>query len=321
MSLSNEMLKNLEERRASQRDFDRATADLSPPQKSRIRQNILIYLIVILSGLVILLAVLFFKYKVNIHPKLPEIPTKTIIIPNLISSTPRVVQKFKPIAVSTAETSVMHMSKLSPEDLDEAKFDVKTDSPPSLEEEVESQYQEALDLVGQNKITEAIQLLEEVIVAAPDAETARTTLATLLLQVDDNAEAAEVSKEGLSLQPTNIKMTELYARALINQNQPEQALQILLKNARGISNNPDYTALLALVYERLNHFSEAANLYQKLLSQEPNNPRWLVGVAVSLEQMGDNNKALQAYEKARTSNQLPPELLNFVINRIQALGG
>lgn len=321
MSLSNEMLKNLEERRASQRDFDRATADLSPPQKSRVRQHILIYLIVILSGLVILLAVLFFKYKVNIHPRPLEAQTKTIIVPNPILSTPRVIQKPKPMAVSMAETSIMHMPPSSAENVGETTVDIKTDSPPSLEDQIESQYQEALDLVSQNKITEAIQLLEEVIVAAPDAETARTTLATLLLQIDDNAEAAEVSKEGLALQPTNIKMTELYARALVNQNQPEQALQILLKNARGVSNNPDYTALLALVYERLNHFSEAANLYQKLLSQEPNNPRWLVGVAVSLEQMGDNNKALEAYEKARASNQLPHELLNFVINRIQALGG
>jgi MSHA biogenesis protein MshN len=98
-----------------------------------------------------------------------------------------------------------------------------------------------------------------------------------------------------------------------------QALNLLQLAPPPLETNPDYHAFVAALYQRQGQPFFAEKLYEQLLVLQPDNAAWWTGLGIALENLGKNTQAVQAYWKARNSEQVNPELRIFVENHIHNL--
>ena len=188
-------------------------------------------------------------------------------------------------------------------------------------ETLNATYQDALQLLQKNEETLAMAKLNDILNRNPEYEAARMTLATLYLQHKATARATHLLSEGVQLNPQSVNINLLLARSLQSEGQSQSALRVLHNIAAIDSGDVVYRELLAEISQALGDDEKAIALYQDLLKREPDNARWLTGLGIALE--GDHQAiaALDAYQRANISADLSPELQDFVTNRIQLLNG
>lgn len=166
------------------------------------------------------------------------------------------------------------------------------------EEQAAADYQAALDLVAQDKLSQAIMLLMKVVRTDPELVAARKTLVTLLIRSDQIDVAIGYVEAGLRATPDSVDFIELDARLLLLKNRPGEALKVLQKISPLIMQEPEYYALLASVQQRLGQYAIAEQIYKQLLALDRDNANWWVGMGLTLESQQKNNTALQAYQQA-----------------------
>ncbi|MDR3477043.1 MAG: tetratricopeptide repeat protein [Gammaproteobacteria bacterium] len=188
---------------------------------------------------------------------------------------------------------------------------------PVLESRTEQLYQEAIALASSGQSDEAIQALENLLATTPTYLSARKQLVTLLLLQGKNAEAHKTLDTGLKLQPNDPELTELAARLLVEDKKIDQAVRLLEKSAPSITQHADYHALMAALYERQGKNSLAANLYKQLLTLQPTNAKWWLGLGIALEGTGRQAESLEAFAKADNIGGLNPELKAYIQSRLQ----
>lgn len=109
-----------------------------------------------------------------------------------------------------------------------------------------------------------------------------------------------------------------HARELITQGELSQAL-FVLSSHRPARASADYDALMAWLLQRNQQHGEAAEIYRKLVFVSPNAGEWWMGLAISLESLGREAEALQAFERAQSSGVLKAPLAAYATQRIAAL--
>lgn len=86
-----------------------------------------------------------------------------------------------------------------------------------------------------------------------------------------------------------------------------------------LKQNKDSIAMLALGaqgQQRSGQHNSAIQLYQRLLDIQPSEPRWKVGLAISLDNLGKSDQALIFYQQGMYSGKLDRALQDFVSGRI-----
>ena len=87
----------------------------------------------------------------------------------------------------------------------------------------------------------------------------------------------------------------------------------------GAQNSPDYLAFYAALLQRQSRHREAAEQYQAALKIAPQSGVWLMGMGISLQALGRNSEAQDAFRRAKASNSLSAELQAFVDQRLRQL--
>ena len=198
---------------------------------------------------------------------------------------------------------------------------VKTPASVSRADQAIQTYQDAMALLSQNQTTAAIEKLENVLDIMPSFQDARTSLATLYIENNDLADATQLLKDGLNLEPDNLQLSLLLARTQMMGGNNQAALTTLNSISDAAGNNATFVDLLAAVQASLGNYSEAISLYQALLKQDPTNDRWLISLGDALAKNNQKSDALAAYQKANTIGELPADLQSYVSKRIHDLGG
>jgi tetratricopeptide (TPR) repeat protein len=183
----------------------------------------------------------------------------------------------------------------------------------------DQQYQHALSLATSDRIQDAITLLQGLVIEFPHHDKAREYLAGLLLQENNSIVAERIVLEGLKLNPDYPPYVKLEAHMLMERDELNQAVTLLEKKPPTIAEYPDYHALLAALYQRTNKSVQAANLYKQLLSLEPQNAKWWVGLGVALESNNDPSQALEAFVTANNIGGLSPTLKTFLDTQLNTL--
>jgi tetratricopeptide (TPR) repeat protein len=183
----------------------------------------------------------------------------------------------------------------------------------------DQQYQHALSLATSDRIQDAITLLQGLVIEFPHHDKAREYLAGLLLQENNSIAAERIVLEGLQLNPDYPPYVKLEAHMLMERDELTQAVALLEKKPPTIAEYPDYHALLAALYQRTNKSVQAANLYKQLLSLEPQNAKWWVGLGVALESNNDPSQALEAFVTANNIGGLSPTLKTFLDTQLNTL--
>ena len=70
----------------------------------------------------------------------------------------------------------------------------------------------------------------------------------------------------------------------------------------------------------LNEHESAIFSYRKLIAQEPEVGRWWLGLAVSLDSLGEFVPAIDAYKQSITQNNLSTSAMQFAQQRLIELG-
>ena len=165
----------------------------------------------------------------------------------------------------------------------------------------------------------AEQQLRRALVNEPSHVRARELLAGLMIKQGRWVETAEVMQAGVKVLPDNVVFIKRYARTLMQLTRDQQAIKLLRTHAPPIAQDPDYYALLAALYQRQQNHRAAANTYSQILKLRPDAGIWWVGLGISLEALGKQQQAQQAYVRARKTGALYGDLARYTDNRLVAL--
>ena len=189
----------------------------------------------------------------------------------------------------------------------------------SYDVNLDEAYQYALQLSNENRFDEAIASLKHILSQDPGFSPARETVATLLIKKDDIAQAQEILAKGLALQPNYAPFVKLKAETLVQQNKINDALKLLLFSPPEISEDAEYYAFIAALYQQNEQHLPAKEIYERLLTLKPNNSTWWIGLGISLESIGERGQAADAFQMASHDINLQPDMKEYVEARLNAL--
>ena len=111
----------------------------------------------------------------------------------------------------------------------------------------------------------------------------------------------------------------LRARAALAVGDLDAAGKILSKIPRNPGNRVEHLSTLAAWHSKKKAHEQAARLYRQLIILEPEQGRWWLGLAISLDRLGNLGSAAFAYQQAAGSRNLQGSVQQFVRSRLQEL--
>lgn len=204
------------------------------------------------------------------------------------------------------------------EQANEVAFEVTSSQPEQTSGSLRDMVQYALKN-GDNE--QAIQLLYQIVEQSPENIGARKKLSAMLFAQGQVTEAKVLLREGVGLSPQNLQLRLMLARLLYQENNFSEAFETLESSQASAFLYPDFVSFRASLAEKIKRYDVARSDYRQLLESEPEESRWWLGYAVSLERLEENSGALQAYQRVANLGQLPQDVMQFVQQRIRFLAG
>lgn len=193
----------------------------------------------------------------------------------------------------------------------------KTPLQPSTQERAESEYRRGVALLGQGQLKPGMDVLRSCLKIDGTHAAARQLLLKALLEQRSYDEARELLAEAVQLQPGRYQWAMTLARLQIEKGDAAGAWQSLQASMGAGANNADYQGLAGNVLQRLGNGKEAAEHYRAALRLSPNDGRWWIGLGLALESQGNGAEARTAFQTARASGSLTPEMAAFVEQRLR----
>ena len=172
-------------------------------------------------------------------------------------------------------------------------------------------YRDAYAAMNQGHVEEAIEGMQRVLRSDPDYAPARRALSQLLIDQHRLAEARALLVEGQNRDPSQWQLALALARIQVDWGQLEAAADTLRRSAL-FGANPEYRGFRAGVLARLGRHEEAVAEYGAALRSVPGSGVWWMGMGLSLEAIGKAPEAHDAFQLARNTGSLTPELNAFV---------
>jgi MSHA biogenesis protein MshN len=182
----------------------------------------------------------------------------------------------------------------------------------------EGAYRGALASLQEGRVNEAIASLQKALQVDPKHDAARQTLVGLLIENKRSDEAMRQLQLGLTFDARQPALAMLLARLQIERG--ESGIETLTRTLPYAAGNGEYQALLAGALQRQQRHREAAEQYQAALRTQPQNAVWWMGLGISLLAEKRNAEAVDAFQKAKASGTLSPELQAFVERKLGQLG-
>jgi len=180
-------------------------------------------------------------------------------------------------------------------------------------------YAQARRALERGDLRAAEAALQEALALDPNLHAAREDLGNLRVRQGRFGEAEADARAGLALDPSRTGYRRLLARIELMRGRPDAAVAALEPDPPALERDPEYHALLASAYQRMNRHEDAARSYQALARAEPYQAAWWAGYGLSRDALGDSAGALAAYSRARQLGNLDPRVLEHINQRTLAL--
>lgn len=118
------------------------------------------------------------------------------------------------------------------------------------------------------------------------------------LILDNGFKALQLYKSALELSPNNPAVNFKIAEILIKNGDSDQALLYAKKAMAGDPSNKYYLLLAAEAYKAISDFKKASEIYAQMIETVPGTESYLFDLAVLYQYQGEDEKALEAYDKA-----------------------
>lgn len=146
----------------------------------------------------------------------------------------------------------------------------------------------------------------------------RALLAGLLLQEGRLAQAGALLGDVDPGTPS-AALRLLKARVVAAGGNSAAAVRLLEVVPPAVAEMSDYHAMMALLYQQTGQYEASVQVYDALVDFDPDNTRWQLGRAISLEGGGNPEEARVAYQRLLTRGDLPRELAVFADERLRQL--
>jgi MSHA biogenesis protein MshN len=181
----------------------------------------------------------------------------------------------------------------------------------------ENSYRRALASLQEGRVSAALADLDKAVEIDPRNDAARQTYVSLLLENRRTDDAIRQLRLALGIDPRQPGLAVILARLQLEKGGP--ALETLLKTLPYAGNSPDYHGFLAGVLQREQRHAEAADHYRAALQLSPQNAVWWMGLGISLQADQHLPEAREAYNRARSTGGLTPELRSYVDRQLDKL--
>jgi MSHA biogenesis protein MshN len=192
----------------------------------------------------------------------------------------------------------------------------KTTSP---QQQSDNLYRQGLALLQRGNAIDARPALRKALELQPGNGAARLLLAGSLLETREFGEAGVLLRDGVRLSPERSGLWMMLARMELEESGADAALKTLEQGLASAGDDAEYHAFAAALLQRGGRHDEAVKHYLVALHADPAAPTWLVGVGVSLQAIGKEHDALEAFQRARAGGRLPATLAAFVEQRLESL--
>lgn len=208
---------------------------------------------------------------------------------------------------STATTTDAKKSELQDQ---EKAYEAVLQREPENQTALKGLLQARLEMVqlGTSDVGKVIEPLEKLAKLNPDQTSYQVLLAQAMQQVGDRQGAAQTYRTILATQPGNIDALRGLVIVLVQQQNPEAAIQLLQDTLQkapqvnqaqpGSVDVPAIQLLLAEVYAIQKRYDEAITLYDQLSQANKKDFRPVVGKALVLQQQGKSEAAKPLFESA-----------------------
>ena len=107
----------------------------------------------------------------------------------------------------------------------------------------------------------------------------------------------------------------------MGQDKTKAAIRLLKNDHPSMTAHPDYYATLALALQSKGKISEAGTYYKSLIKVDPNNGKYWLGYAVSLEYDNRKEQAINAYQRASQNATTELAVKSYAEDRLNVLQG
>ncbi len=190
---------------------------------------------------------------------------------------------------------------------------------PTPRDLAENEYRKAIASLHQGRLAESQEGFQAALNLYPGHLGARQALVGLLLESRKPGEAERVLQEGLALAPAQSGFAMTLARLQLDRGDAATAAATLRKGLEHAQGNADYAAFLAALLQRQGRHEEAIEQFQAALRARPTAGVWWLGLGISLQAANRTADAQDAYRRARSANNLSPELAAFADQRLRQL--
>ena len=190
---------------------------------------------------------------------------------------------------------------------------------PTPQQRADNVYRKALQALQDNKPAEAIKGFESALQLDAGHVGARYALISTLLDANGRDDAVARAREGLSLDPAQPGLSMILARLQVENGELRAAIDTLEHTLPYAADRADYQAFLAALLQRDEHHKQAIEHYWVALQRMPQNGVWWMGMGISLQAEHRLPEAVEAFKRAKASNNLSSELVAFVDTRLAQL--
>lgn len=189
----------------------------------------------------------------------------------------------------------------------------------SNETKLKSQLQRIIKEQSQKGIIHAIAELEELLASHPNFHAARLQLIKLSWRAD-RANLENRLINAISINPPQPSFYAAASRFFIEERKYDRTLEILNKYPN-VEFTDDLLQVRALTFQKKGDHLSAVRDYQKLINIKPNKDPIYLAMAISLEALGEGNRAKASYQKALNGNTLNDQQRSFIQRKLSSLKG
>ncbi|MCC4832977.1 tetratricopeptide repeat protein [Shewanella sp. 10N.7] len=173
----------------------------------------------------------------------------------------------------------------------------------------------------QQKIDKAVKYYYEALILEPSMHQARKQLASLYYALNNLGRAEQILAQGVQQFPEEIELAILKAKVENASFSPMKALDTL----EAISDNSDWARdkwiLQSDIAQKNSRYELAESAYRSLITIEPSQARWWMGLAYALDSQQQYSQAADAYTKALSYRGLSTGAMTYIEQRLIQLGG
>lgn len=190
----------------------------------------------------------------------------------------------------------------------------------SAQERAEAQYQRGVTAHQAGQINDSAAAFTAALREDPRHAAARVAQAGMLIALSRPDEAMALLKEGLALAPAQPQLALMLARLHAERQEWSTAAETLqAASAHAGADGAEFHGFHAAILQRAGRHGDAVEKYGLALRLAPTRGVWWMGLAISLEEIGQADTARAAFQRAKSIG-LPEGAAGYVDSRLKQLG-